>query len=168
VFGGINNSFQLKNFALDVFFQGTYGNDVYNEFAQRGFFGISDQNIFGSARNRWTVDNPTSDIPRAGGTPTQSDIPSNSELVEDGSHLRLRNVTLSYTVPTANIGWIRNLNVYVGGNNLMLLSGFRGYDPEATRIGPDSGNTYSGVIRGIIRAEYPNARTITFGLNANF
>ncbi len=44
--------------------------------------------FFGSARNRWTEENPTSDIPRAGGTISQSDIPSNSELVEDGSHLR--------------------------------------------------------------------------------
>lgn len=89
-------------------------------------------------------------------------------LVEDGSHLRLKNVQLSYNVPTANIAWLNQLNLYVGGTNLFLLSNFRGYDPEATRIGPDSGNTYSGVIRGIIRAEYPNARTITFGLNANF
>jgi TonB-linked SusC/RagA family outer membrane protein len=168
VFGGINNTFRWKDFSLDVFFQGTYGNEVYNEFAQRGFFGISDQNIYTSARNRWTVENPTSDVPRAGGTLSQSDIPSNSELVEDGSHLRLRNVMLSYNVPTGNVKWLQNLNLYVSGSNLMLLSGFRGYDPESARIGPDSSNQYSGVIRGIIRAEYPNARTFTFGLNANF
>lgn len=168
VYGGINNTIQWKNFTLDVFVQGTYGNEVYNEFAQRGFFGISDQNIFGSARNRWTEENPTSDIPRAGGTISQSDIPSNSELVEDGSHLRLRNVMLSYNVPTSNLQWIKNLNVYLGGSNLMLLSHFRGYDPEASRIGPDSGSTFNGVVRGIIRAEYPSARTFTIGLNANF
>lgn len=168
VYGGINNTIQWKNFTLDVFVQGTYGNEVYNEFAQRGFFGISDQNIFGSARNRWTEENPTSDIPRAGGTISQSDIPSNSELVEDGSHLRLRNVMLSYNIPTSNLQWIKNLNVYMGGSNLMLLSHFRGYDPEASRIGPDSGSTFNGVVRGIIRAEYPSARTFTIGLNANF
>jgi TonB-linked SusC/RagA family outer membrane protein len=168
LYGGINNTLQWKDFTLDVFVQGTYGNEVYNEFAQRGFFGISDQNIFGSARNRWTEQNPTSDIPRAGGTISQSDIPSNSELVEDGSHLRLRNVMLTYNVPTAKLSWINNLNIYMGGSNLVLLSNFRGYDPEASRIGPDSGNTFNGVIRGIIRAEYPNARTFTLGLNANF
>lgn len=168
LFGGIHNSVRWKNLTLDLFLQGTYGNDVYNEFAQRGFFGISDQNIFGTARDRWTAENPNSDIPRAGGTISQSDIPSNSELVEDGSHLRLRNVMLSYNVPTDNLKWFSNLNLYASGSNLFLLSSFRGYDPEATRIGPDSGNTFSGVIRGVIRAEYPNAKMFTIGLNANF
>ncbi|WP_439482595.1 SusC/RagA family TonB-linked outer membrane protein [Cyclobacterium plantarum] len=167
-FGGINNSIQWKNFSLDIFLQGTFGNDVYNEFAQRGFFGRSDQNIYGMARDRWTVDDPHPYIPRAGGTVSISDIPSNSELVESGSHLRLRNVMLNYTVPLKNNKFIKNLNVYASGANIFLISNFRGYDPEASRIGPQSGNTYGSVVRGIIRAEYPNARTLTFGLNANF
>lgn len=168
VFGGINNSLQWKNFTLDVLFQGTFGNDVYNEYAQRGFFGRSDQNIYAIARNRWSEDNPTSNIPRAGSVISIADVPSNTELVEDGSHLRLKNVRLAYQVPTASIAWLNTLNVYFAGTNLFLWTDFRGYDPEATRIGPDAGNTFNGVIRGIIRAEYPNARTFTVGLNANF
>ena len=168
VFGGINNSIQWKNFILDIFFQGTLGNDVYNEFAQRGFFGRSDQNIYRSALNRWTEANPDSNIPRAGSVISIADVPSNSELVEDGSHLRLRNVRLAYQVPASKLSWIKNLSFYVTGNNLVLWSTFRGYDPEATRIGPDSGNNFKSVVRGVIRAEYPNARTFTVGLNANF
>jgi TonB-linked SusC/RagA family outer membrane protein len=168
IFGGINNSIRWKNFSLDVFFQGTLGNEVYNEFAQRGFFGRSDQNIYGTARNRWTEANPTSNIPRAGSVISIADVPSNSELIEDGSHLRLRNVRLGYQIPTSGFSWLSNLNLYVMGNNLFLWTDFRGYDPEATRIGPDSGNTFNSVVRGVIRAEYPNARTFTFGLNANF
>nr|MBI1229370.1 SusC/RagA family TonB-linked outer membrane protein [Cytophagales bacterium] len=168
VFGGINNSIQWKNFSLDIFLQGTFGNDVYNEFAQRGFFGRSDQNIYGMARDRWTVENPHPYIPRAGGTVSISDIPSNSELVESGSHLRLRNVMLNYNIPLKKNKLINSLSVYGSGNNLFLISNFRGYDPEASRIGPESGNTYGSVVRGIIRAEYPNARTITLGINATF
>jgi TonB-linked SusC/RagA family outer membrane protein len=168
LFGGINNSIQWRNFSLDVFFQGTFGNDVYNEFAQRGFFGRSDQNIYGMARDRWTESDPHPYIPRAGGTVSISDIPSNSELVEDGSHLRLRNVMLNYNVPLRNNKLFNSLSVYASGANLFLISNFRGYDPEATRIGPESGNTYGSVVRGIIRAEYPNARTVTLGINANF
>ena len=168
LFGGINNSIQWKNFSLDIFLQGTFGNDVYNEFAQRGFFGRSDQNIYGMARDRWTVDNPHPYIPRAGGTISISDIPSNSELVESGSHLRLRNVMLNYNIPLKSNKLINALSVYGSGNNLFLISNFRGYDPEASRIGPESGNTYGSVVRGIIRAEYPNARTITLGINATF
>ncbi|WKN44665.1 SusC/RagA family TonB-linked outer membrane protein [Tunicatimonas pelagia] len=169
VFGGINNSFQYKNFTLDVFFQGTFGNNVYNEFAQRGFFGRSDQNIYRFALNRWTEENPNSDIPRAGSVISIADVPSNDELVEDGTHLRLRNVRLAYQVPTENVSWLRNLSVYVTGNNLLLFSNFRGYDPEATRIGPDNtNNQFRNVVRGVIRAEYPTARSFTIGLNANF
>nr|WKN37328.1 TonB-dependent receptor [Tunicatimonas sp. TK19036] len=168
VFGGLNNSFQWKNFSLDVFLQGTLGNEVYNEFAQRGFFGRSDQNIYKSGLDRWTEANPTSNIPRAGSVISIADVPSNSELIEDGSHLRLRNVRLGYQVPTGNLSWLNNLNLYVNGSNLFLLTNFRGYDPEATRIGPGSTNEFKSVVRGVIRAEYPNARTFTFGLNANF
>lgn len=167
-FGGVNNSIQWKQFSLDIFLQGTFGNDVYNEFAQHGFFGRSDQNIYGMARDRWTVNNPHPYIPRAGGTIAVSDVPSNSELVESGSHLRLRNVMLNYNVPLRNNKLFNNLSIYASGNNLFLISNFRGYDPEATRIGPESGNTYGSVVRGIIRAEYPNARTLTLGINANF
>ena len=168
IFGGINNSFQWKNFTLDILFQGTLGNEVYNEFAQRGFFGRSDQNIYAAARDRWTEQNPNSNIPRAGSVISIADVPSNSELVEDGSHLRLKNVRLAYQMPTSNVTWLNNLNFYVAGTNLFLWTAFRGYDPEATRFGPDSGDQFNNVIRGIIRAEYPNARTFTFGLNANF
>ena len=168
VFGGINNSLQWKSFSLDVFFQGTLGNEVYNEFAQRGFFGRSDQNIYGSARNRWTEANPNSNIPRAGSAISIADIPSNSELVEDGSHLRLRNIRLGYQVPTEGLNWLSHLNLYVTGNNLFLWTDFRGYDPEASRIGPNSGDVFSNVIRGVVRAEYPYARTFTVGLNATF
>lgn len=168
IFGGINNSFQWKDFTLDILFQGSLGNEVYNEYAQRGFFGRSDQNIYAVARNRWTEENPNSNIPRAGSAISIADVPSNSELVEDGSHLRLKNVRLAYQVPTSSVTWLNNLSLYVTGTNLFLWTDFRGYDPEATRIGPDSGDTFNSVIRGVIRAEYPNARTFTFGLNANF
>jgi TonB-linked SusC/RagA family outer membrane protein len=168
LFGGLNNSFSYKNFTFDFLLQGTLGNEVYNEFAQRGFFGRSDQNIFAEVRNRWSPENPDSRIPRAGSAISIADVPSNDELVEDGSHLRLKNVRLAYNFETGKINWLKNLSVYLAGNNLLLWSDFRGYDPEATRFGPDSGNSFNGVIRGIIRAEYPNARTLTLGLNANF
>ena len=168
VFGGINNSFLYRNFTLDVFFQGTVGNDVYNEFAQRGFFGRSDQNIYRSALNRWTEENPNSDVPRAGSVVGIADVPSNTELIEDGTHLRLRSVRLAYQVPTERVNWLKNFSVYVTGNNLLLFSNFRGYDPEAARIGPDSDSGFRNVIRGVIRAEYPSARSFTIGLNANF
>jgi hypothetical protein len=160
-FGGINNSFSYKNFSLDVFFQGTFGNDIYNEYAQRGFFGRSTANFYGELRDRWTPTNNTSDIPRAGSMVSIADIRSNSALIENGSHLRLKNVRLGYDVPVKSEA-VKSLNVYMAGSNLFLISKFRGYDPEANRLGTNS------TVRGIIRGEYPNAKTITFGVRANF
>jgi TonB-dependent starch-binding outer membrane protein SusC len=160
-FGGLNNSFSYGNFSMDVFIQGTYGNDIYNEFAQRAFFGRSTSNYYAELANRWTPQNPTSDIPRAGSMVSIADIRSNSELLEDGSHLRLKNIRLAYTLPPVIRG-VKNLSVYMVGSNLFLASSFRGYDPEANRLGTNS------TVRGIIRGEYPNAKSITFGVKANF
>ena len=167
-YGGINNVISYKNFSLELYFQGTYGNEIYNEFAQRGFFGRSTSNVYADLANRWTPENPTSDIPRAGSMVSISDIRSNSELVEDGSHLRLKNVRLSYNVPLKKSGAIKSLTVYGLGSNLFLLSDFRGYDPESSRINPGSTNRFKNVISGVVRVEYPNARTFTVGLRANF
>ncbi len=161
-YGGINNVVSYKDFTLEVYFQGTYGNEIYNEYAQRGFFGRSTANMYADLVNRWTPENPNSDIPRAGSMVSISDIRSNSELIEDGSHLRLKNIRLSYNVPLKNKSTIKSLTVYGLGSNVFLLSDFRGYDPEVNRLGTNS------TVRGIARAEYPNARTFTVGLRANF
>jgi TonB-linked SusC/RagA family outer membrane protein len=160
-FGGFNNSFTYKNLSLDIFLQGTFGNDIYNEFAQRAFFGRSTSNVYSELANRWTTNNPTSDIPRAGSMVSIADVRSNSELMEDGSHLRLKNIKIGYTIPLKSKS-VRNLSVYAVGTNLFLASSFRGYDPEANRLGTNS------TVRGIIRGEYPNAKSVTFGVKANF
>ncbi len=89
IFGGLNNSISYRNFSLDIFLQGTYGNDLFNEYAGRAFFGRSTDNLYKEVLDRWTPQNPTSDIPRAGNTIAVGDIRSSTALVEDGSHLRL-------------------------------------------------------------------------------
>ncbi len=160
-FGGLNNSFYYKNFSLDIFLQGTFGNDLYNEYVQRGFFGRSTSNFYGELSDRWTPTNNTSDIPRAGSMVSIADIRSNSAMLEDGSHLRLKNIKLAYNIPLKSRA-VKSLNVYTAGSNLFLISKFRGYDPEANRLGTNS------TVRGIIRGEYPNAKTVTFGVKANF
>lgn len=163
-YGGLNNTLIVKNFQLDVYLQGTYGNDILNEYSQPGFFGRTTENVYAELINRWTPENPTSNIPRAGTMASYTDVRASTALIEDGSHLRLKSVKLSYTIPTSKVGihWLQNLNVYITGTNLALLSKFRGYDPEVNRFGTDA------VLRGVARAEYPNSRTFNFGLQANF
>jgi TonB-linked SusC/RagA family outer membrane protein len=160
-FGGINNSFVYKNLSLDVFFQGTFGNDIYHEPNQASLFGLSEANIYAETVNRWSPENPTSDIPKAGGIASLSDVVSNSNMLEEGSHLRLKSLKVGYSIPLKSNA-IKSLNVYGVGSNLFLISKFRGYDPEATRFDTNS------TIRGIIRNQYPNAKTFTVGLKANF
>ena len=160
-FGGLNNTFSYRNLSLDIFLQGTYGNDLFNEFAGRAFFGRSTDNLYREVLNRWTPDNPTSDIPRAGNTIAVADIRSSTALVEDGSHLRLKTLRLTYELPFKSKAF-NNMAIYMVGNNLWLASKFRGYDPESTRLGTNS------VVRGVVRIEYPNARSLTFGVRAKF
>src|SRR5699024_5037062 len=64
--GGIQNTLSYKNFTLDIFFQGSYGNDIFNTLTQTAFFGRAAENKYAIVKNRWTPDNPDSNIPRAG------------------------------------------------------------------------------------------------------
>lgn len=159
-YGGISNTLSYKNFKLDIYFQGTYGNNLLNEFTQFGYFGVTGYSALNVVKNRWTPENPDSDVPRVGPT-SGIRVRSNSKLIEDGSFLRLKNIRLSYKIPVEQKG-VKDLNVYLSGSNLWLLSDFIGFDPEATRFGTSS------VARGILRAEYPNATTVTAGVQINF
>jgi TonB-linked SusC/RagA family outer membrane protein len=161
-YGGIRNTFAYKNFELDVFFQGTYGNEIFNSLTQTAFFSRAGTNKYAVTRDRWTPDNPDSDIPRAGSTSSLSELPNNSKNIEDASHLRLKTLRLSYDISTQNSGLIKNVNVYVSGTNLLLFSRFTLFDPEVSRYGTD--NTRIGFAQG----EYPYGRTFTLGLRADF
>lgn len=159
---GIQNTLSYRNWNLDFFFQGTYGNNVFNELTTKAFFGRAERNKYAETVNRWTPDNPDSNIPRAGSIASLSEIPNNSEQIEDGSHIRLKNIRLSYNIPVETLGVnnFRNLNVYITGSNLFVLSNFRLYDPETSMFGR------ANVAGGFSRGEYPNARTISIGIKA--
>jgi TonB-linked SusC/RagA family outer membrane protein len=161
-YGGIRNTFAYKNFELDVFFQGTYGNEIFNSLTQTAFFSRAGTNKYAVTKDRWTPDNPASDIPRAGSTSSLSELPNNSKNIEDASHLRLKTLRFSYNIPTQDRGLIKNVNVYFSGTNLLLFSKFTLFDPEVSRYGAD--NTRIGFAQG----EYPYSRTFTLGIRADF
>ena len=164
---GLQNDISYKNFSLDFFIQGTYGNEVFNSITQTAFFGRAETTKYAETINRWTPENPTSDIPRAGAIAALSEIKSNSEMVEDGSHLRLKTVRLSYNLPTDRWGWktIKGINVYFAGNNLFILSNFRLVDPETSLFGQSGNDLARNVALGFSEGEYPSARTVSFGFN---
>lgn len=161
--GGFTNSFTYKGFDLSVFFQWSYGNDIMN--ANRLFFenagGKKDLNQFASYANRWTPENPESDIPAA--TKSASNNVISSRIIEDGSYLRLKTVTLGYTFPKALIAKAKlsNARVYVAAQNLWTWTSYSGYDPEVSIRN-------SALTPGLDFSSYPRAFTLSFGVNLGF
>ena len=162
--GGFTNNFEYKGFDLNIFFQWSYGNDVLNAnrlFFESGFNKKRELNQFASYANRWTTENPTSDIPRAINSP--SNLVISSRVVEDASFLRLKSVTLGYNVPNTFLSKynISRARVYVAAQNLWTITGYSGYDPEVSiRNG--------ALTPGLDFSSYPRALSISFGINLGF
>ncbi len=161
---GLTNRFNYKRLDLVVFFQGSYGNDVYNatRIDLEGMFDSKNQSI--AVLDRWTTENTDTDIPRAVRNGSVNNVYNSSRFVEDGSYIRLKSLTLSYKVLDngSRIKGIRNLSVYVTGQNLLTFTNYSGFDPEVNAFGASS--TALGVDYGT----YPQARSVIIGLNVEF
>ncbi|HWB90767.1 MAG TPA: TonB-dependent receptor [Puia sp.] len=160
-FGGITNNFRYANFDLNVFFQWSYGNDIFD--ANRLNFENGNKsylNQYASFENRWTPEHTNTRIPRASG---QYGYMYSSRVVENGSYLRLKTAQLGYTLPAgvAKLLHITSCRFYVAGQNLWTLTRYKGSDPEVSIA-------YSALTPGFDYSSYPRARTATFGLNITF
>ncbi|GEP94591.1 SusC/RagA family TonB-linked outer membrane protein [Chitinophaga cymbidii] len=160
--GGFTNNFTWRNFQLNTLLQWSYGNNIYN--ANRLFFEgnsllISDLNQYKSYTNRWSPENPTNANFRAGGQGPAGR--HSSRVLEDGSYLRLKTVSLGYNVPAKVIRrlHLRALNVNVAAQNLITWTNYSGMDPEVSV-------RHSVLTPGFDYSAYPHARTIVFGLKA--
>ena len=164
---GFENSFSYKNWDFSFYFQGTLGNEVFNLNMRNNYFNRGESVKFGDLRDRWTVSNPSSDIPRAGAD-SVTNTPPNSQYVEDGSHLRLKTVRLAYNFPVDEMDFlkgVKNATFYMSGSNLLLFSKTRLIDPEASNFGRTG---LGNIAQGYLSAQYPNPRVVTFGLNITF
>lgn len=161
--GGFTNNFTYKGFDLSIFFQWSYGNDIMN--ANRLFFenvdGKRELNQFASYADRWTPENPDSDIPAS--TSSSSNRVISSRIVEDGSFLRLKTLTLGYTFPKARVAksGLSNVRLYLAAQNLWTLTNYSGYDPEVSVRN-------SALTPGLDFSSYPRTYTISFGVNLGF
>lgn len=161
--GGFSNNFRYKGFDLNVFFQWSYGNDILN--ANRILFEGNTKNLsyfnqFASYENRWTPENPNSDIFRSKGFFGGG---YSSQFVEDGSYLRLKTVSFGYNLDTKFLRKIhlKSMRVYCSGQNLATWTKYSGGDPEV--------NTYnSALTSGFDFSAYPRARVVSFGTNITF
>ena len=159
---GFRNTLTYKNFTLDVFFQGMQGNEVFDASIYEFYYGRDASfNLLPLVKDRWTPDNPTSDIPRAG-TSAGGYRPNSSLNVVDGSYLRLKNVTLNYDFDTVpGLSFIESASVYLTGNNLLLLTNYKWGDPEVSDGGANT------VAQGVADDQYPYASSVALGFRLN-
>jgi TonB-linked SusC/RagA family outer membrane protein len=158
---GINNTLSYRDFALSFFFQGSYGNDIYN--ATRMFTeGMFDsRNQSDRVLMRWRSPGDYTTVPRA----EKDKYPViSSRFIEDGSYFKLKNVKLSYTLPRrlTRKALMNRVTVYVAGDNLVTFTNYRGYDPEVN-IGGGSASAM-----GIDQGVFPHARTYIVGTTIVF
>ncbi|HVG14821.1 MAG TPA: TonB-dependent receptor, partial [Chitinophagaceae bacterium] len=185
MFGGFTNSFSYKGFDLSVLFTGTFGNDVYNFIAWEN----SNPNNINLGRNmmigamdyaKIATDpngkayllNPETTVPRiitgADVNGTYSRI--TNKYIEDGSYIRLKNVSLSYNLPQTLIAKqkiVKGVRATVGAQNILTITDYSGFDPEVgAYVGRDASTATQAI--GLDYGRYPLTPIYTFGLNVNF
>jgi len=178
--GGLTNTFTYKNFDLSIFLNFVYGNDVVNLSTQRFVSSyISNENALSSLSTRYTTIDPTtgietSDLARLSAMNKNATIwsvnPSaktnttmTSYNVEDGSYLRINNISLGYSFPKK---WLTKVHIskariYGTVNNVFTITKYTGFDPEVS-------NSSSATTPGIDDSSYPRAKSFVVGLNLNF
>ena len=164
--GGIGNTFSYKGFDLYAFFRWSYGNDVVNGNAYYLVGTTSINNVLKSVyKDVWSANTPTNNYPLYGrGTWGESVL--RSDLVEDGSFLRLQTLTLGYTFPaklTGKMG-LSKMRIALTGTNLWLWTRYSGFDPEAnTGYG-----TVARLAPGLDMSPYPRPRSFSLSIELGF
>jgi hypothetical protein len=154
---GFSTNVAYKNFDLNAFFSGTYGNDIYNVSRYTLENPLGNRNVVQGLANRWSDTNPNNEYVSGfqGGR-----LPISDRFVEDGSYLRCKNITLGYTLPKIN--GIYKIRVYASANNLFTVTNYTGFDPEVNSYGG------SNTAIGIDNLVYPVAKSYLGGLQLTF
>ncbi|WEK38015.1 MAG: TonB-dependent receptor [Candidatus Pseudobacter hemicellulosilyticus] len=159
---GFNGDLRYKNWALNFLIQGTQGNEVFNLSEMRNYSYSQGMNIESKVYyESWREgkDNSNARYPRIErvGTLRYSD-----RFLEDGSYLRLKNISLAYYIPVPEkLQWIRSVSIYVSAQNYLTLTKYKGVDPEINSKGDD-------INSAIDHFTYPNTKTFSFGAKVQF
>lgn len=176
---GFSNNFYFKGFDLNIFLTGVYGNDIYNMLREKYTNPMSNSGLLKEATRIAVVGmkdpngkiddiknaiilNPDASVQRINTTDGNTNNRISDRFVEDGSYLRIKNISLGYSLPKSLLSkWqIETLRLYVNIQNLHTFTNYSGYDPEV--------GSYDVLIRNIDYARYPSQRIYTFGLNLSF
>ena len=157
---GLTTDFDWKGFEVNVFFQGTEGNDIYNNTVRYDFSYV---NRPSTALNRWTGPGTSNSEPRVSLDDPNQNARVSDRFIEDGSYIRLKTLQVGYNLPKP---WLKKMRfdkakVYITGQNLLTFTNYSGLDPEIGNIG---GSLEIGIDRGF----YPQSRTIIGGVSFTF
>lgn len=177
-FFGMPISLSYKNFDLSLFFQGQVGNDIFNvmeyylnsncgtgnayaDLRKKHWAGAYDQ-----SRTFWPA-NPDGTVPDLRQADNAKNYRASDFYVQDGSHIRLKDVRLTYTLPMNLVQKIRlsAASVYLSAYNLFTITGYDGLDPE---VGKNSGSEGNNLYMGVDHGNYPQSRVFTLGVNLAF
>ncbi len=156
---GMTNNLSWKGFNLNIFIQGSYGNDILNvgRMETEGMYNGMNQST--RVLNRWRIPGQITDVPKAG-----FDMKTSTYFIEDGSYLRLKDISLSYDITGKWMkkAGITKLQPYFTATNLLTWTSYKGYDPEVNQYGN------SGTVQGIDYGTYPQSKSFIFGVNVEF
>jgi TonB-linked SusC/RagA family outer membrane protein len=185
LFGGLTNSFSFKGFDLSILITGTFGQDIYNQLAKRNSNASSiytSRNLLVEAMNyarvvtvdgKTYIENAGTKIPRFTNSQIANDNNYNttsSRWVEDGSFVRVKNISLSYNLPAellSKIKMIKGVRATVGAQNVATLTNYSGFDPEVGSYVGQNANSGNQAI-GVDYGRYPLTPIYSFTLGVNF
>jgi hypothetical protein len=155
---GLTNNFSFKGFDLSIFLHMVEGNDVFNGTMIYLESGTGEDNQTTDMLRRWQNPGDVTDIPRVG------DSYKSSRFIENGSFMRIKNVTLGYNFPKKWLDKvkIKTARLYVTGQNLYTFTSYSGMDPEVNYYSNDN------IILGTDFFTYPQSRAILIGFNLGF
>ena len=183
MFGGLTNSFTYKGFDLSILLTGTYGNDVYNYMARSN----TNPNNINLSRNlliesmdyarpmkmedgTMGLQNPETNVARISYGPNGNYSRITNKFVEDGSFIRLKNISLAYSLPNSLLSrqkLVRNARLMFGAQNIATITGYKGFDPEVgAYVGRDAGAGNQAI--GLDNGRYPLTPIYTFSLGLDF
>ncbi len=164
-YGGLNNTFSYSNFSLSVFMSYSGGNKIYNGIRNLNARSVPYNHQLAEVADFWTPDNPSNSVPRAsqGGNSTALASRVSTRYLENGSYLKMSNISLSYNIPTAQLKRLKmeNARITLGGSNLFTITKYKGLDPASA----SQGDLTSG---GLDFTPYPPTRYYYLSLSLTF
>lgn len=159
---GMTNNFSYKGIGLNIFLTGSVGNDIYNasRIETEGMYSSRNQST--EVLKRWRNPGDITNMPRA--LISTENVKASSRWIEDGSYLRVKNITLSYEFPKQMLKklFLNRLQFYASAQNLITFTKYKGFDPEVNQFGNNA------TVQGIDWGTYPQVKTFVFGLNVEF